>query len=83
MDEKIEEMVLVVYPWLKEVPIEERKELQENVSGLMVMEKIYNAGYRKESDTAREILTEIKNICIKTGDFTLQYFIELWKKYVE
>lgn len=56
MDEKIEEMVLAVYPWLKEVPIEERKQLRENVSGLMVMQRLYNAGYRKESDTAREIL---------------------------
>ena len=52
MDEKIEEMVLAVYPWLKEVPIEERKQLRENVSGLMVMERLYNAGYRKIPENA-------------------------------
>lgn len=50
----IEEMVMAVYPWLKEVPIEERKQLQENVSGLMVMERLYNAGYRKQEDILHE-----------------------------
>jgi hypothetical protein len=53
MDKQIiEEMVLAVYPWLKQVPIEERKQLSENVSGLMVMERLYNAGYRKIHENA-------------------------------
>ena len=49
---QIEEMVLAVYPWLKEIPMEERKQLSKNVSGLMVMERLYNAGYRKIPENA-------------------------------
>lgn len=47
-------MVIAVYPWLKEVPVEERKQLSEHVSGLMVMERLYNAGYRKQEDILHE-----------------------------
>ena len=60
MDKQIEEMVLAVYPWLKEVPIEERNQLKENVSGLMVMERLYNAGYRKIPENA-VVLTVTEN----------------------
>lgn len=61
---QIEEMVLAVYPWLKEVPIEERKQLREHVRGLMIMERLYNAGYRKIPEGAvvltREELEDMK-----------------------
>lgn len=32
------------------------------VDGLMIAEGLYNAGYRKQSDTAREIFAEIERI---------------------
>ena len=48
MDEKIEEMTEIMYQV-------EAFELET------LAEALYNAGYRKESDTASEILTLIKN----------------------
>lgn len=81
MDEKIEEMVLAVYPWLKEVPIEERKQLRENVSGLMVMERLYNAGYRKESDTVKEVLDKALKFTLD-DEVGMRYLIKnLAKEY--
>lgn len=66
---QIEEMILAVYPWLKEVPVEERNQLKENVSGSMVMERLYNAGYRKiDKDSVvltREEYNELSSI-VKT-----------------
>lgn len=81
MDEKIEEMVLAVYPWLKQVPIEERKQLRENVSGLMVMERLYNAGYRKESDTVKEVLDKALKFTLD-DEVGMRYLIKnLAKEY--
>ena len=50
---------------------------------------LYNAGYRKESDTAREILTELKPIIINYLEEYMEngseeapkYFESLCKKY--
>lgn len=46
--------------------------------------KLYNAGYRKASDVAREIFEEIDRMCIDTfGNFNHRVFAELKKKYTE
>lgn len=73
MDKQIEEMVLAVYPWLKGVPIEERKQLSENVSGLMVMERLYNAGYRKIPE----------NAVVLTGTAKEEHFVDLLTEFDE
>ena len=58
---QIEEMIVAVFPWLKEVPVEERNQLKENVSGLMVMERLYDAGYRKIPENAVVLTREEYN----------------------
>ncbi|MBQ8319461.1 MAG: hypothetical protein IJX81_01115 [Clostridia bacterium] len=35
-----------------------------------------------EKEIAKEILTEIKNLCIKKGTLYLLDWVDLWKKYV-
>lgn len=46
-------------------------------------EALYNAGYRKASDIAREIFEEIDRMCIDIfGNFNHRVFAELKKKYI-
>ena len=46
--------------------------------------KLYNAGYRKASEVAREIFEEIDRMCIDTfGNFNHRVFAELKEKYTE
>ena len=43
---------------------------------------LYNAGYRRESEVAREIFEEIDRMCIDPfGNFNHRRFAELKKKY--
>ena len=62
MDEKIEEMAEIMYGV-------EAFELET------LAEALYNAGYRKESDTAREILDEVSK------HYGGDWLVELYKKY--
>lgn len=69
---QIEEMVIAVYPWLKEVPIEEREQLKENVSGLMVMERLYNAGYRQINEYNEVVSATIDRVRKQTRKETAE-----------
>ena len=52
----------------------------------ILVENLYNAGYRKASDVAEEIFAEIEKICGTNGFHficTVEKFKELKKKYKE
>lgn len=47
-----------------------------------IAENLFDKGYRKASDVAREIFEEIDRMCIDTfGNFNHRVFAELKKKY--
>lgn len=46
-------------------------------------QNLYNAGYREQTDTAREIFAEIKEVIKNNGSFDELDFINLQMKYAE
>ena len=46
-------------------------------------EKLYNAGYREQTDTAREIFAEIKEVIKNNGSFDELDLIKLQMKYAK
>ena len=56
----------------------------DNEDILNSCDAIYEKGYRKASEVAREIFAEIDRMCIDTfGNFNHRVFAELKKKYTE
>ena len=64
MDEKIEEMAMIAL-----------KNTMSYTCAKQIAMNFYNAGYRKESDTAREILGEVSK------HYGGAWLVELYKKY--
>ena len=76
-DEQIEEMADIIFK-TSPIPSVWRSD------AVRFAENLYNAGYRKASDVAREIFEEIERMCIDTfGNFNHRVFAELKKKYTE
>ena len=62
--------------------------LQDQCGFMVLIEALYEAGYRKSSDVAEEIFAEIERTCVDTfGCFymgaTFGPYAELKKKYTE
>lgn len=72
MDEKIKEMY-------QEFLCYKFKTKAEDFSYKDMCENFYRKGYRKESDTAKEILTELKNTRFHKGTLTYDFEMALNK----
>jgi hypothetical protein len=86
MDEKIEEMAKLIKPIVVSSYLVDRENDEVKQKAIEEVKKqqtrnataIYNAGYRKESDTAREILTGIDDLTLfiigRSNEFEKGYF---------
>ena len=71
--ERIEEMGKVIPEKIKD-PLDNSRYIIFGKSLRREIARIYyNAGYRKETDTAREILTELKNTRFHKGTLTYDF----------
>ena len=71
--ERIEEMGKVIPEKIKD-PLDNSRYIIFGKSLRREIARIYyNAGYRKETDTAREILTELKNTHFHNGTLTYDF----------